>query len=266
MTDICFVIQPFDGDKYDQLFNETYKPAIVAAGFQPYRVDEDPSASIPIEQIEKGLREAAFCFAEISEDNPNVWFELGMAIAHGKEVCLVCNRDRKKFPFDVQHRRIISYSTHGPSDFENLKAEISNRLTAIGRKQAAISSLPQAIVAGPKSPGELSSFEVACIGVIASNSATESEPLTIFDLRREMSQAGYTNIATNVAVRTLHRRGLISIGTDRDYNDNNYEVVFIENSGWEWVERNINQFTLREEPKQGYFGRSSAQSNADIPF
>jgi hypothetical protein len=76
MEQFCFVIQPFDNGPYDKLFKETCRPAIIAAGFEPYRVDEDPSASIPIEQIEKKIREAAFCFAEITADNPNVWFEL----------------------------------------------------------------------------------------------------------------------------------------------------------------------------------------------
>jgi hypothetical protein len=36
---------------------ETFKPAITKAGFEAYRVDEDPSVSIPIEQIENGIRE-----------------------------------------------------------------------------------------------------------------------------------------------------------------------------------------------------------------
>jgi hypothetical protein len=77
----CFVIQPFDRDRFDGRYKDTFKPAIEAAGFEPYRVDEDPTVSIPIEHIEKGIREAAVCFAEISLDNPNVWFELGYAIA-----------------------------------------------------------------------------------------------------------------------------------------------------------------------------------------
>jgi hypothetical protein len=45
----CFVIQPFDRGKFDRRYKDTFKPAIEAAGFEPYRVDEDPSVSIPIE-------------------------------------------------------------------------------------------------------------------------------------------------------------------------------------------------------------------------
>jgi hypothetical protein len=77
----CFVIQPFDGGRFDKRFSDVFKPAIEEAGLEPYRVDRDPSVSIPINDIEKGIRDAAVCFADITLDNPNVWFELGYALA-----------------------------------------------------------------------------------------------------------------------------------------------------------------------------------------
>ena len=75
----CFVIQPFS-PTYDARFADTFEPAILNAGMKPYRVDRDPAVSIPIEEIETNIGSSACCFAEISEDNPNVWFELGYAI------------------------------------------------------------------------------------------------------------------------------------------------------------------------------------------
>jgi hypothetical protein len=39
----CFVIQPFDSGKYDKRYADVYRPAIVDAGLEPYRVDKDPS-------------------------------------------------------------------------------------------------------------------------------------------------------------------------------------------------------------------------------
>lgn len=134
MDRVCFVIQPFDAGVYDSRFAEVYKPAIESAGFMAYRVDEDPSASVPIEHIESGIRDASVCFAEITEARENVWFELGLAIAHGKEVCLVCASSRTRFPFDVQHRQIIVYETAIPSDFARLGQRITARLRALGTK------------------------------------------------------------------------------------------------------------------------------------
>jgi len=48
----CFVMQPFDGGKFDKRFDEIFKPAIEAAGIEPYRTDKDPSVSIPIDEEE----------------------------------------------------------------------------------------------------------------------------------------------------------------------------------------------------------------------
>lgn len=99
------------------VFDEIYKPAIEEAGFEPYRVDRDPSASVPITNIENGIRESVACLADISKYKPNVWFKLGYAICANKPLCLVCEFERETFPFDVQHRQIIPYKKGPPSDF-----------------------------------------------------------------------------------------------------------------------------------------------------
>jgi hypothetical protein len=118
----CFVMQPFDDGPFDRRYTDVIDPAIRAAGLEPYRVDKDPTVSIPIQDIEQGIRDSALCLADITLDNPNVWFELGFAIATGKEVVLICSNDRTtRFPFDVQHRTIIKYTTASTSDFEKLK-------------------------------------------------------------------------------------------------------------------------------------------------
>lgn len=36
MEDFCFVIQPFDGGKFDKRYDDVYKPAIMAAGLDAY--------------------------------------------------------------------------------------------------------------------------------------------------------------------------------------------------------------------------------------
>ena len=91
----CFVIQPFNA-KFDQRFKDVFAPAIKAARLEPFRVDNDPQTDIPIEQIEKRITDSLVCFAEVTTDNPNVWYELGYAVAAQKRLCLVCSNERKK--------------------------------------------------------------------------------------------------------------------------------------------------------------------------
>ena len=135
-TKRCFVIQPFDRGAFDKRYNGVFVPAIKSAGLEPYRVDLDPSASIPIKEIESEIRSSEICLADVTTDNPNVWFELGFAIAVTKEVVLVCFDERKsKFPFDVQHRNIIKYKTESSQDFNKLRKDIKERIKATLKKK-----------------------------------------------------------------------------------------------------------------------------------
>src|SRR5437879_2863649 len=91
----CFVIQPFDGGKFDKRFEDVFCPAIRAAGLEPYRVDRDPNVTVPIDSIEEGIRSATACLADITTDNPNVWYELGFSFATGRPVVMVSAEERQ---------------------------------------------------------------------------------------------------------------------------------------------------------------------------
>jgi len=94
MNDYCFVIQPFDdGGKFDKRYEEVYKKAIDKAGIEAYRIDKDPSTRNI--EIEEKIASSKICFADITEDNPNVWYELGYAFARGKDVVMVSDSTRE---------------------------------------------------------------------------------------------------------------------------------------------------------------------------
>jgi nucleoside 2-deoxyribosyltransferase len=103
----CCVFQPFDGGDFDKRFDEIIVPAIEAAGMEPYRVDRDAGAMIPIDTLHHEIRSAVICLADITTLNPNVMYELGYAIAGGKDVVLISGPATEKFPFDIQHRTVI---------------------------------------------------------------------------------------------------------------------------------------------------------------
>jgi hypothetical protein len=127
----CFVIQPFDKGPFDKRYKDIIEPAIQNAGLNPYRVDEDPSVDIPINYIERGIINSIAVIADISEDNPNVWYEVGFARASEKPLVMICSKQKQKFPFDIQHRSIIIYSTESFSDFTDLKNQITEKLIAV---------------------------------------------------------------------------------------------------------------------------------------
>ena len=131
----CFVIQPFDSGKFDKRFEDIYKPALEKVGLEPYRVDRDRGVEVPIDAIEERIRQATICLADITTNNPNVWYELGYALATGRSVIMVCSEERNdRLPFDIQHRTVIRYAPESLRDFDQLREEISKRATSLVQK------------------------------------------------------------------------------------------------------------------------------------
>ncbi len=91
----CFIIQPFD-DEFKKRCDVTYKPAIDKVGLYPFRVDEhyDPR-KLKIQQIREEIEKSDVCLAEITEDNPNVWYEFGLADGCEIPVVLICEGGKR---------------------------------------------------------------------------------------------------------------------------------------------------------------------------
>lgn len=130
MDSHCFVIQRFDGERYDQRFYDIIKPVVESCKLEAYRVDQDPSAEVIIDRVMEKIKSAAIVIAEISTDRPNVWFELGYAIALSKPVILMCDNNRKEIPFDIRHQNILFYRTDSSSDFDILKKKLKERIVS----------------------------------------------------------------------------------------------------------------------------------------
>jgi|GEM_PF-5244900 len=129
---ICFVIQPFDESTFENRYEDSLVPAIEAAGLIPYRVDRDPSVVIPVLEIEAAIKKAEVVLADISLDNPNVWYELGIADTCQKPIVLICSNARKsRFPCDIQHRAIIKYKTGSKRDFHVLEVQITEKIRSM---------------------------------------------------------------------------------------------------------------------------------------
>lgn len=246
----CFVMQPFDNGPFDRRYDDVLVPAIKAADLEPYRVDRDDSVSIPIDQIENGIRQSAICLAEITEDNPNVWFELGYAIASGKEVVLICSASRVgKFPFDVQHRTIIRYDTFSPSDFEKLQAAITGKLAAYIRKSEALEAVSDSTQLVAPVEG-LTDQEVFALAAVLQNLNHEADHAPVGLIQRDMEHGGYTRVASVLALRTLTQKGFLSLDEypDSEYNES-YFGYSMNDIGWRWSNANQNRFVLKRSPK-----------------
>ena len=132
MKEYCFVIQPYDGGDFDNRYDDIIKPALESCGIEAYRVDRDPYVEIAVSVIEERIRDATFVIAEISVDNPNVWFELGYAMALEKPVIMLCDNMYRngKFPFDISHRNVLVYRSGSIRDFKDCLEKLQERIAA----------------------------------------------------------------------------------------------------------------------------------------
>lgn len=242
-------MQPFDGGIFDKRYEDTFANAIRDAGLEPYRVDQDPKVSIPIQDIEIGIRDSRICFAEITLDNPNVWFELGYAIAAGKEVVMVCSTERTtKFPFDVQHRSIIRYSSDSARDFDVLRKQISTKIKAILHREESLPKVSE--LAKLRKIEGLDQHEIVCLAALAENLDHPDDNASAYQIKRDMERSGFTKIATTLAVKSLIQKELVSYERYPDIDGDSYIGYTLTEKGWAWVLENQSRFMLRKpEPK-----------------
>src|ERR1700690_1620790 len=233
----CFVIQPFDSGKYDKRYDDVFKPAIEAADLIAYRADRDPQVEVPIEAIEEGIRSAAICVADITTDNPNVWYELGFAFATGRPVVMVCSTERtsNKFPFDIQHRTIIKYTTEAPSDFDKLKSSLTEKVKALFNKTEAIRQIVESDQIAPTEG--LSQGELLVMAILAGETGVPGTFSTPHSLRVDVEKAGLTSIGFSLGFRRLMSKKLIELTAvhhEQDYVPT--DVVRVTEDGWTWIE------------------------------
>ena len=238
---ICFVIQPFDRGKFDKRFVDAFQPALAQAGFTAYRVDKDPGTDVVIAAIEQGIRQAEICLADITNDNPNVWYELGFAYAARKPIILTCCDDRQgQLPFDIQHRHVIRYQSESPSDFEVLKREISDRAKVLLDRVAEL----QVEETDPIAPQDgLPRREIHLLGLAAGATAAPSARQSVWILEGEAESSGMTAVAFGLAFRALGQRRLIAAETVVN-QDGEYEGAYVTDEGWQWIEEHAHLFHL----------------------
>lgn len=263
----CFVIQPFDSGKYDKRFEDVYSPAIAATSLEPYRVDRDSGVDVPIDAIEEGIRTAVICLADITTDNPNVWYELGFAFAANRPVVMVCSDERrdKRYPFDIQHRSIIHYQADSPRDFDILKAAITKRIEAVLKRTNALETIRDNEQVAPVQG--LTQTELAVLAAVAGSVVLPDEGVSVYEAKRDVEQVGFTALGFSLGLKRLREKRLADLGETTDYNGNSYQTIILTSDGWDWIEKNEDKFIIQRSLKlQSPLKQVSVHIDEDIPF
>lgn len=110
----CFVMMPFSdqGDypkgHFTKVYEQIFAPAIIKAGYKPYRVDENTISDSIINKIFEGVQNCEMALCDLSNRNPNVLYELGLRQAYNKPVVLVKDEKTENI-FDVSVISTVPY-------------------------------------------------------------------------------------------------------------------------------------------------------------
>lgn len=144
----AFIAMPFgskpghDGRPIDfnRVYAEYIRPALEAAGLEVFRADEDIRAGDIRTDMFQELLVADLVVADLTLDNANVWYELGVRHALRARGVVLVQGPRPNQPFDIYTDRKLSYSlVDGAPDPAKLPAE-RDALTAMVRASMATST------------------------------------------------------------------------------------------------------------------------------
>jgi hypothetical protein len=134
MGPLCFVLMPFgtksDGIKkeidFDKVYNSLIKPAIIKAGLEPIRADEEKSGGFIHKPMYERLMFCDFAVADLSFANANVFYELGIRHALKPYTTVSIFEMNTKLPFDTAALRTFPYS------FENGEVQdLDSKITSL---------------------------------------------------------------------------------------------------------------------------------------
>jgi len=104
----AFVLMPF-ALEFDDVFTDLVSPALTE--YEVARADTRLDKRGILEKIVCGIFEADLIVVDLTGNNPNVLYELGVAHALNKPTVLI-SQDDSALPFDIRAYPIQPYSTH----------------------------------------------------------------------------------------------------------------------------------------------------------
>jgi hypothetical protein len=129
----CFIVMPLGtkGSETAARFSEIYsyliKPAVEETGFSCVRADEILKPGSIIQDIVAHLTNSIAVIADLTGQNPNVFYEVGVRDAVKGRMILLA-QDIADVPFDLRGYRVVVYEVKGPKGYHEAKEKIRTYL------------------------------------------------------------------------------------------------------------------------------------------
>ena len=114
----CFVLMPFNDDLF--FFYEFLKKHLDETySMNCFRASEKITNASFFNKIKRDISRSDIIIADCTGNNPNVFYELGLAHCQGKKVIHITQDKFDKIPSDNRHREFIKYEKGKKEEFLN---------------------------------------------------------------------------------------------------------------------------------------------------
>ncbi len=123
---------PVQKINFDRIYDELVKPAIVLAGLEPVKESEEKSGGIIHKTMYEKIILCEFCIADLTNLNPNAYYELGMryAVKPFTTVPIVA-ASHFPLPFDIASNRIFKYQVDNEFNLSDKQNDIKKLAEAL---------------------------------------------------------------------------------------------------------------------------------------
>jgi len=133
---ICFVIAPIGEEdsetrkRSDQILNHVIKPAVEECGYEAIRADKIEKPGVITSQVIQHIVEDSLVVADLTERNPNVFYELAVRHAIRKPFVQIIKKG-ERIPFDVAGTRTVNVDHHDLDSVASAKKEIVSQVRSL---------------------------------------------------------------------------------------------------------------------------------------
>ena len=135
----CFVVSPIGEPdsatrkRSDQVLQYVVRPAVESCGYVAVRADELDKPGIITSQVIQHVADAPLVVADLSERNPNLFYELAIRHALRKPFIQII-RTGEEIPFDVANTRTIHVDHNDLDSVDAAKKSIVGQVKALNEK------------------------------------------------------------------------------------------------------------------------------------
>lgn len=146
---ICFVVSPISDEgtdirkRSDQLLRHIIRPVCDALNYDVIRVDEITANDKIDQTIVDYLSSADLVIADLTDHNPNAFFELGYRSAKNLPVIQMA-LENTALPFDISSIRTIFYRLDDPDKLAETKDKLQKFIENIAESFTALDKVEQA--------------------------------------------------------------------------------------------------------------------------